>query len=102
MKQFVSLALTLVLMGGVLTGCACSANVSDHPGGMITEETHVRPHPTETHETSRPTETTRPRETTMPTLPMTEPTAPSSTPSGEGSMPTDTTGSTRNRSMPAR
>lgn len=88
MKQIVSFALALALMGGVLTGCGCSANVSEHPGGMITEETQVRPHPTQTHETTLPTETTRPRETTMPTLPMTEPTAPSSTPSGEGSMPT--------------
>ena len=97
MKQFVSLALALILMVGALTGCACSANVSDHPGGMITEETHERPHPTETHESSRPTETTRPRETTMPTLPMTEPTAPSSTPSGEGSMPTGAANNQRNR-----
>ena len=82
MKQIMSLVLALALTAALLTGCGCAANVSTHPGGMITEETTrptVMPHPTATHETTRPTES-RPHATT----------------------PTDTTGSARGRSMPAR
>ena len=75
MKKFLSLTLAAALTLAMLTACGCSANVSTHPGGMITEETtHIMPTPTATHETTRPTETTRPH-TTMPTE--------------DGSMPTD-------------
>ena len=75
MKKFLSLTLAAALTLALLTACGCSANVSTHPGGMITEETtHIMPTPTATHETTRPTETTRPHDT-MPTV--------------DGSMPTD-------------
>ena len=75
MKKFLSLTLAAALTLAMLTACGCSANVSTHPGGMITEETtHIMPTPTATHETTRPTETTRPHDT-MPTV--------------DGSMPTD-------------
>ena len=101
MKQILSLALALVLTASLLTGCGCAANVSTHPGGMITEEPTTRPTvmptPTATHETTRPTEATRPH--------MTDPTTGSSEtagstdatgPAGEGSMPTDTARRPRN------
>ena len=75
MKKFLSLTLAAALTLALLTACGCSANVSTHPGGIITEETtHIMPTPTATHETTRPTETTRPH-ATMPTV--------------DGSMPTD-------------
>ena len=75
MKKILSLTLAAALTLALFTACGCSANVSTHPGGMITEETtHIMPTPTATHETTRPTETTRPH-TTMPTE--------------DGSMPTD-------------
>ena len=50
MKQIISLALALALMAALFTGCGCSANVSTHPGGMITEETtrpSIMPTPTD-------------------------------------------------------
>ena len=76
MKKFLSLTLAL------FAACGCSANVSTHPGGMITEETtHIMPTPTATHETTRPTETTRPHATI--------PTVTGSQPTEDGSMPTD-------------
>ncbi|MBQ7230592.1 MAG: hypothetical protein IJX04_06810 [Oscillospiraceae bacterium] len=105
MKQILSLVLALALTAALLTGCGCAANVSTHPGGMITEETTrptVMPHPTATHETTRPTES-RPH-VTMPTVTGSDPTDGSSVPSdaAESTTPTDTTGSARNRSMPAR
>ena len=63
MKQILSLALVLALTAALLTGCGCTANVSDHPGGMITEEPTTRPtvmpSPTATHATE-PKETTPP------------------------------------------
>ncbi len=104
MKQLLSLVLALALTAALLTGCGCAANVSTHPGGMITEETTrptVMPHPTATHETTRPTETTH---ATMPTVTGSHPTDGSSVPSdaAESTTPTDTTGSARSRSMPAR
>ena len=87
-RPILAAALTLALF----TGCGCAANVSTHPGGMITEETTrpaVMPMPTATHETTRPTE----HRPTMPTG--TEAT-------GESSIPTETTvttptDTTRNR-----
>ena len=85
MKRIMSLTLALALMAALFTGCGCSANVSDHPGGMITNSTtepSIMPHPTATH-------ATEPRETTLP-----RPTAPTGTtaePTGENSMPTDVT-----------
>ena len=84
MKQILSLTLALALMAALFTGCACSANVSTEPNGMITEQTTrptVMPMPTATHETTRPTETTRPHDT-MPTVTGSQPTE-------DGSMPTD-------------
>ena len=84
MKKLLSLTLAAALTLALLTACGCSANVSTHPGGMITEETtHIMPTPTATHETTRPTEMTRPH-ATMPTGTGNEAT-------GENSMPTDTT-----------
>ena len=81
MKKFLSLTLAAALTLALLTACGCSANVSTHPGGMITEETtHIMPTPTATHETTRPTET-RPH-ATMPTVTGSQPTE-------DGSMPTD-------------
>ena len=53
MKQILSLTLALALVAALFTGCACSANVSTEPNGMITEETTrptVMPTPTATHE----------------------------------------------------
>ena len=106
MKQIMSLVLALALTAALLTGCGCAANVSTHPGGMITEETTrptVMPHPTATHETTRPTES-RPH-ATMPTVTGSDPNDGSSVPSdaaAESTTPTDTTGNARNRSMPAR
>ena len=91
MKQIVTLALALVMVAALFTGCGCEANVSTHPGGMITEETTrptVMPTPTATHETTRPTETTRPH-ATMPTVTGSDPTGES----GSGSMGGDVGGS---------
>ena len=82
MKKFLSLTLAAALTLALLAACGCSANVSTHPGGMITEETtHIMPTPTATHETTRPTETTRPHDT-MPTVDGSQPTE-------DSSMPTD-------------
>ena len=77
MKQILSLTLALALTAALFTGCACSANVSTEPNGMITEETTrptVMPTPTATHEP------TRPMESTLPTVTGSEPT--SSMPTG--------------------
>ena len=71
MKQILSLTLALALTAALFTGCACSANVSTEPNGMITEETTrptVMPTPTATHEP------TRPMESTLPTVTGSEPT----------------------------
>ena len=82
MKKFLSLTLAAALTLALFAACGCSANVSTHPGGMITEETtHIMPTPTATHETTRPTETTRPHDT-MPTVDGSQPTE-------DSSMPTD-------------
>ena len=87
MKKFLSLTLAAALTLAMLTACGCSANVSTHPGGMITEETtHIMPTPTATHETTRPTETTRPHDT-MPTVTGSQPTE-------DSSMPTDNASTT--------
>ena len=106
MKQIISLVLALALTAALFTGCGCAANVSTHPGGMITEETTrppVMPTPTATHETTRPMET-KPHDT-MPTVTGSEPTvdtAPDGT-TGGSTTPTDTTGSARGRgTMPNR
>lgn len=74
MKKILSFALVVTLMAALFTGCGCAANVSDHPGGMITEEPTVMPRPTATH-TTEPKATTLPRPTdetgtsSMPTMP---------------------------------
>ena len=101
MKKFLSLTLAAALTLALLTACGCSANVSTHPGGMITEETtHIMPTPTATHETTRPTETTRPH-ATMPTGTETD-TTPTGT-TGTATSPTDTTMEPRGRGrMPSR
>ena len=105
MKKFLSLTLAAALTLAMLTACGCSANVSTHPGGMITEETtHIMPTPTATHETTRPTETTRPHDT-MPTVDGSTPTdnaTPDGT-TGRNTTPTDTTTENRShRAMPSR
>ena len=90
MKKFLSLTLAAALTLAMLTACGCSANVSTHPGGMITEETtHIMPTPTATHETTRPT---------APSLPhATMPTATGSEPTGESTAPTESTMMPRHR-----
>ena len=81
MKQILSLTLALALTAALFTGCACSANVSTEPNGMITEEPTTRPTvmptPTATHEP------TRPMESTLPTVTGSDPT---------GTMPTGNSG----------
>ena len=100
MKKFLSLTLAAALTLAMLTACGCSANVSTHPGGMITEETtHIMPTPTATHET-RPTETTRPHDT-MPTVTGSQPTEDSSMPT-DNAPATDTTTVPNHRAMPNR
>ena len=87
MKKILSLTLAAALTLALFTACGCSANVSTHPGGMITEETTrptVMPMPTATHETTRPTE----HRPTMPTDSTTIPT---------DNAPTTPTDTTRNR-----
>ena len=108
MKKFLSLTLAAALTLAMLAACGCSANVSDHPGGMITEETATRPtvmpSPTATHSTG-PRETTRPHMTdptgstgnTASTGTTGETGATNDTgPAGEGSMPTDAARRPRN------
>ena len=87
MKKILSLTLAAALTLALFTACGCSANVSTHPGGMITEETTrptIMPMPTATHETTRPTE----HRPTMPTDNTTIPT---------DNAPTTPTDTTRNR-----
>ena len=70
MKKILSLTLAAALTLALFTACGCSANVSTHPGGMITEETTrptVMPMPTATHETTRPHATMPTDSTTIPT-----------------------------------
>lgn len=89
MKQILSLTLALALLAALFTGCACTANVSTEPNGMITEETTrptVMPTPTATHEP------TRPMETTLPTVTGSEPTGASSTPTDDAAIATDAAG----------
>ena len=92
MKKMLSMTLALALMAALFTGCGCAANVSTHPGGMITEEStrpSIMPMPTATHETTRPT---------APSLPhATMPTATGSEPSGESTAPTESTMMPRHR-----
>ena len=84
MKKMLSMTLALALTAALFTGCGCAANVSTHPGGMITEEStrpSIMPMPTATHETTRPS---------APSLPhATMPTATGSEPSGESTAPTE-------------
>ena len=114
MKKILSLTLVAALTLAMLAACGCSANVSTHPGGMITEETTrpaIIPTPTATHETTRPMETTRPH-ATMPTVTGSQPTEDSSMPTdnatpdgttGRNTTPTDTTTENRShRAMPNR
>ena len=104
MKQILSLLLAMVMAAALFTGCACSANVSTDPNGMITEEPTTRPTvmptPTATHETTRPTETTRPHDT-MPTVTGSQPTEDSSMPT-DNAPTTDTTTAPNHRAMPNR
>ena len=101
MKTILSLTLAAALTLGLFTGCGCAANVSTHPGGMITEETvrpTIMPTPTATHAT----EPTQPRpHATMPTGTETD-TTPTGT-TGTATSPTDTTMEPRGRGrMPSR
>jgi hypothetical protein len=92
MKKMLSMTLALALTAALFTGCGCAANVSTHPGGMITEEStrpSIMPMPTATHETTRPS---------APSLPhATMPTATGSEPSGESTTPTESTMMPRHR-----
>ena len=92
MKKMLSITLALALMAALFTGCGCAANVSTHPGGMITEEStrpSIMPMPTATPETTRPT---------APSLPhATMPTATGSDPTGESTAPTESTMMPRHR-----
>ena len=81
MKKFLSLTLAAALTLAMLTACGCSANVSTHPGGMITEVT------------TRPTEPTRPH-ATMPTQDGSTPT--------DNMMPDGTPENRSHRAMPNR
>ena len=101
MKKILSLTLAMALMAAAFTGCACEANVSTHPGGMITEEStrpSIMPHPTATHETTRPTQATLPQ-ATMPTVTGSEPVGGTSKPTDDtaDTTPTDTTMDARHR-----
>ena len=102
MKKFLSLTLAAALTLAMLTACGCSANVSTHPGGMITEETtHIMPTPTATHETTRPTEI-KPH-ATMPTVNGSQPTVDGSMPTDNApTTATDTTTAPNHRAMPNR
>ena len=92
MKKILSLVLAAALSAALFTGCGCEANVSDHPGGMITEEATVMPRPTATHATEpKQTHATEPKATTLP--PATDETGMT----GESSLPTDTTSDPRAR-----
>ena len=85
MRRILSLTMALALTAVLFTGCGCEANVSTHPGGMITEETTrptVMPKPTATH-------ATEPKDTTLPTVTGSDPTGES----GSGSMGGDVGGS---------
>lgn len=89
MKKVLSLVLVAALAAAMFTGCGCAANVSDHPGGMITEEPTVMPRPTATHATEpKQTHATEPKATTLPRA--TEDTG-ETRETGESSMPTDAT-----------
>lgn len=74
MKKYICAALAVVMMATMFVGCG-RRNVSDHPGGMITEATEHRPatnpmptmtepatthatQPSTTHATSEPTNET--------------------------------------------
>ena len=99
MKQILCLVLALALTAALFTGCGCAANVSTHPGGMITEEStrpSVMPMPTATQETTRPPETTRPH-ATLPTETGTDATGESPVPEPETTLPSDTTTEQRGR-----
>ena len=93
MKQILCLVLALALTAALFTGCGCAANVSTHPGGMITEEStrpSVMPMPTATHETTRP-------HATLPTETGTDATGESPVPEPETTLPSDTTTEQRGR-----
>ena len=72
MKKYICTALTLLLAASLFVGCGCTnRNVSDHPGGKITDPTGATsPIPTmtepATHETARPS-TAPTHENTVPT-----------------------------------
>lgn len=70
MKKYICTAMALLMAASLFVGCGCTnRNVSDHPGGRITDPTAVTsPIPTMT----TPTETVRP--STTPTHGSTTPT----------------------------
>ena len=93
MKKMLSLTLALALMAALFTGCGCAANVSTHPGGMITEEStrpSIMPMPTATRETTRPQATSPTAEPSQPT----EGTGAASSPTGAISESTESTDNT--------
>lgn len=63
MKKYILTAFALLMAVSMMTGCGCSnRNVSDQPGGMITDPTNI---PATTN--PMPTMTTPPEDTTRPT-----------------------------------
>ena len=97
MRRILSLTMALALTAVLFTGCGCEANVSTHPGGMITEETTrptVMPKPTATH-------ATEPKDTTLPTVTGSDPTGETGgsggTGTSESTTPTDGTMPQRGR-----
>lgn len=70
MKKYFATALALLLAASLFTGCGCTnRNVSDHPGGIITDPTTVAPstNPIPTMTTPPEPSTVPHSETTMPT-----------------------------------
>lgn len=85
MKKYICTALALVMAASLFVGCGCTnRNVSDHPGGKITDPTTAATNP-------MPTMTTPPEESTRAT---TAPTQESTLPSTGETNGTDSTNGT--------
>ena len=67
MKKYICTAMALLMAASLFVGCGCTnRNVSDHPGGRITDPTTAtNPMPTMTEPTTRPS-TAPTTEGTMP------------------------------------
>lgn len=80
MMKFISLAMALILVSGVLTGCGCSANV----GETTVPSTAATTVPTTAPTTVPITQATTEPATQPATRPATQPTTPSSQPTQSG------------------